>query len=314
MEINAGNMNALTTKVNTAFNKYLTVAPSLYQRFSMTVPSSSGENFYPRIAEIGGLREWVGERQIEQLRVGSFRIPNRTFEQTLGIRREDLEDDQFGVLTPAIEQLGYNASVLPDELVFDALMAGTTTVCMDGQNFFDPDHQTYDQNGRVIAYSNVGVPQSGETAGPAWYLFDTTRPLKPMIFQPRRPFTVTAKTQVSEGNVFNENRFLWGVDGRCAAGVGMYQVAYRSTRPISGASFQDALTAMASQRRKDGTPYGIRPNLMVVPTNLEGSGRLLLNAEFVPSTGGTNAVSVSNPWKGAAELLIAPRLSLTNGG
>lgn len=314
MDINAGNIAALTTKVTTAFNKYLTVAPPLYQRFSMTVPSSSGENFYPRIAEIGGLREWVGQREIERLQVGGFRIANRTFEQTIAIRREDLEDDQFGVLTPAIEQLGYNASALPDELVFDALMGGTTSVCMDGQNFFDTDHQTYDEDGNVVTYSNIGAPAAGETAGPGWYLFDTTRPLKPMIYQPRRPFVVTAKTQLTSGNVFNGNEFIWGVDGRCAAGVGMWQLAYKSNRPLSATSFQDALTAMASLKRKDGTPYGIRPNLLVVPSNLESTARLLLNAEFVPSTGGTGAVTVSNPWKGAADFIVAPRLALKAGG
>ncbi|OUJ13096.1 Mu-like prophage major head subunit gpT family protein [Acetobacter sp. DsW_063] len=313
MDINAGNVNALTTKINTSFNQYLTVAPSLYQRFSMTVASSAGENFYPRIAEIGGLREWVGQREIERLKVGGFRITNRTFEQTIAIRREDLEDDQFGVLTPAIEQLGYNASVMPDELVFDALMAGKTTICMDGQNFFDTDHQTWDENGKPVAYSNIGALASGETAGARWYLFDTTRPLKPMIFQTRRPFVLTAKTQLSEGNVFNGNEFIWGTDGRCAAGVGMWQLAYTSNRPLSAASFQDALTAMASLRRKDGTPYGIRPNLLVVPSNLESTVRLLLNAEFVPSTGSSTTVTVSNPWRGAADFIVAPRLSLTAG-
>lgn len=310
MDINAGTMRALTDRVSTAFNQYLTVAPPLYQRFTMTVPSSAGANFYPRIAEIGGLREWVGAREIERLSVGSFRIENRTFEQTLGIRREDIEDDQFDVLRPAIEQLGYNAGALPDELVFSMLEEGAGTICMDGQNFFDADHQTYDENGNQVAYSNIGTPQTGEKAGPAWYLFDTKRPLKPMIFQNRRPFVVTAKTQIMEGNVFNENQFLWGVDGRCAAGVGMWQLAYRSTRPLSAASFQDALSTMASLRRKDGTPYGIRPDLLVVPTNLESAARLLLNAEFVPSTGASNSVTISNPWKGAADFLVAPRLAL----
>ncbi|MCH4024033.1 MAG: Mu-like prophage major head subunit gpT family protein [Acetobacter sp.] len=312
MDINAGNIAALTTRINTSFNKYLKVGPSLYQKFSMVMPSSAGENFYPRIAEIGGLREWVGQREIERLKVDGFRIANRTFEQTIGARREDLEDDQFGVLLPAVEQLGYNASVLPDELVFDMLMKGASTKCMDGQNFFDTDHQTYNESGTAVSWSNIGTPQGTEAAVAPWYLFDTTRPLKPMIFQTRRPFNITPKTQLTSDNVFHDNEFLWGVDGRCAAGVGMYQLAYRSTRPLNGTSFQAALTAFAAQRRKDGAPYGIRPNLLVVPTNLESAGRLLVNAEFVPSDAGT--ATISNPWKGAVDLMVAPRLSLTAGG
>lgn len=309
MDINIGNINALTATINRSFNKYIETAAPTYGRFSMTIPSNAGENFYPRLAEMPGLREWVGQRVIHRLEAGGFSIRNKTFEETLGIRREDLEDDQFGVLTPAIEQLASDAAELPDKLVYDALESGTTTLCMDGQYYFDNDHQTYDENGTATAYSNLGTPQAGETAGPAWYLFCTKRPLKPLIYQPRRPFVVTAKTQITAGNVFSGNEFLWGVDGRCNAGLGMYQFAYRSTRPLTSAAFEDALAAMASQRRKDGSPYGIRPDLLVVPSNLEGAGRRLLNGDLNLEKAPDGSYHPStNTWKSAAELLVAPRL------
>ncbi|WP_394819748.1 Mu-like prophage major head subunit gpT family protein, partial [Sorlinia euscelidii] len=32
------------------------------------------------------------------------------------------------------------------------------------------------------------------------------------MFQPRRPFKVTPKTQLTDGNVFYGNHFIWGVD------------------------------------------------------------------------------------------------------
>lgn len=168
----------------------------------------------------------------------------------------------------------------------------------------------------LTAYSNLGVPQGSEAVGPAWYLFCTRRPLKPMIYQPRRPFVVTAKTQITAGNVFSGNEFLWGVDGRCNAGLGMYQFAYRSTRPLNGDTFADALAAMASQRRKDGSPYGIRPDLLVVPQNLESAGRQLLNGDMVPveAPDGKTWIPGANVWKGACDLLVAPRLSQKVGG
>ncbi|WP_025812021.1 hypothetical protein [Komagataeibacter kakiaceti] len=42
MEINAGNINALTTRINVAFNRRLSVVAPTYQKFSMVIPSTSG--------------------------------------------------------------------------------------------------------------------------------------------------------------------------------------------------------------------------------------------------------------------------------
>ncbi|MEE8657673.1 Mu-like-gpT domain-containing protein [Acetobacteraceae bacterium EV16G] len=315
MEINIGNINALSTKLSMAFAQQLKTVEPTYTQFSLTVPSTSGENFYPRLAELPGLREWVGDRVIHRLKADAFRIRNKTFEETISISREDLEDEQFGLLMPAVQQLAQNAADLPDKLVYEALETGTSTKGMDGQYFFDTDHQTSAEDGSSVPYSNIGKPKSDEGEGPAWYLFCTTQPLKPLIFQPRRPFKVTPKTQLTDGNVFYGNHFIWGVDGRCAAGLGMYQFAYRSTRPLNGTSFEDALAAMASQRRRDGSPYGIRPDLMVVPNNLEGAARRLINGEFNPERAPDGTfIPSSNTWKGAAKLLVAPRLSQKVGG
>lgn len=316
MEINIGTMNALTARVNTAFNKFLTVAPALYQEFSIIVPSTAGSNIYPRMSEIPGLREWVGERVVHELEANGFEIRNRTFEETISARREDLEDDQFHVLTPAIQQLGYNASVLPDELVFDTFQAGATKKGWDGQYYFDQEHQTYDENGKVVAYSNLQTPQGTEAAGPAWYALVCDRPLKPMIYQTRRPFVITAKTSLQDGVVFSKNRFMWGVDGRCNAGLGMWQLAMKSTRPLNVDTWAAVKTAFASLRRRDGAPYGLVPTHLLVPSNLETQGKYLLNADFVPTliAGSTAAASTSNPYKGDAKLMVCPRLSQSIGG
>lgn len=103
MDINIGSMNALTARINLAFNKYIPTVDSHYDKVSMVVPSSAGENVYPRIAELPGMREWIGQRVMHRISAQErFTIANRTYEQAFSIRREDLEDDQYGFLTPAI--------------------------------------------------------------------------------------------------------------------------------------------------------------------------------------------------------------------
>jgi phage major head subunit gpT-like protein len=316
MELTAGNISALSTRVNMAFNRWLNVVQPTWTRFSMEIPSTTSANFYPRLAELPGVREWLGPRQIHQLQTSSrMQIVNRLFEETISVTREDLEDDQYGFLLPIVEGLGKDAGVFPDKLVYETLATGRASPGMDGQNFFDPDHGAINSAGATFSYSNMSTIQAGETAQPWWYLFDTSQPLKPMIFQPRRPFTITAKTQLTSGNVFNERKFIWGTDGRCAAGFGMYQFAFCSNRPLTGPVFQAAVAAMAAQCKRDGSPYGIQPNLMVVPRNLEGAARQLLKSTLVPTLApdGTTWITGTNVWADYCDLLVADRLPQTVG-
>ncbi|WP_308719195.1 Mu-like prophage major head subunit gpT family protein [Komagataeibacter xylinus] len=301
-EINAANLQILNANVNTAYNRYLEVAPSQFELISMVTSSTSRESFYPKMDEIPGLRKWAGDRVVHDLSASNFTIINEPFEETIGIDRDDFEDDVFGIFNIAIQQLGYNAGVLPDQLIFSLLAQGASTKCYDGQNFFDTDHVNYDQSGKVVSYSNNAGPAQGETAGPAWYLFDTQRPLKPMIFQKRRPFVITPKTSLSDENVFRQKRFEWGVDGRCNAGFGMWQLAYRSTRPLNGVTYGAARAAMAALRRKDGISYGITPNILMVPPALEGQANSLMKNDLIASLNadGTTYTTTGNEWKGTA--------------
>jgi phage major head subunit gpT-like protein len=62
-----------------------------------------------------------------------------------------------------------------------------------------------------------------------WYALDTSAPIKPFIFQDRRPVQLVSKTAVTDDNVFMLREFLWGVDGRGAAGYGPWWLALKST-------------------------------------------------------------------------------------
>lgn len=315
MEINSPNIQGLTTEIRTEFNKFLQVATPTSGPFVMNVPSKSGANFYPRLAEFPGMRKWVGSRVINRLKAGAFAIINETFEDTIAIDRDDLEDDQFGIYKPVLAQLGKEASVMPDKLAFEVVNSGTTTKCMDGQYFFDADHVTYDENGNEKAYSNNAAPESGESAGPAWYLFKCDDPLKPVIYQDRRPFTITPKTQLTDGNVFNDKEFVWGVDGRAAAGCGMYQFAYRSFRPLTIDSLADAIAAMAEQHRSDGSPYGIQPTHLYVPSTLRRTANAVVKGGMVPvqAPDGKTWLPGSNPVEDSVTLVVSARLSSAVG-
>ncbi len=80
------------------------------------------------------------------------------------------------------------------------------------------------------------------------------------------------------------------------------------------ANYAAARAKMMSYLGADGQPLGVMPNLLVVPPQLEGIARQILNADFVadfiPNTSTTgNVGSSQNVWKGSAKLLVVPELA-----
>ena len=87
------------------------------------------------------MREWIGEREIQALAAYDYLIKNKKFEMTIGVPRDDIEDDKYGVYTPLFSNMGEAAALHPDELVFGAMMEGFTAKCYDGLSFFNEAHK-----------------------------------------------------------------------------------------------------------------------------------------------------------------------------
>lgn len=66
----------------------------------------------------------------------------------------------------------------------------------------------------------------------AWYLFDTTKPIKPLILQINKKITFTAMDRPDDESVFMRAEFRYGVDGEHNAGYGLWQLAAKS-KPTS---------------------------------------------------------------------------------
>lgn len=84
---------------------------------------------------------------------------------------------------PMFWDMGQAARRHPEELVFGLLASGFTTNCYDGRLFFDTDHPVTDATGATVQVSNL---QGG--AGTAWYLLDTSRAIRPIIWQEREKY------------------------------------------------------------------------------------------------------------------------------
>ncbi|WP_175992315.1 Mu-like prophage major head subunit gpT family protein [Burkholderia vietnamiensis] len=296
MEINRANLRQLFTGYNTVFQQAFAGAPSDWERVAMDVPSSTSQEVYPWLGQTTRFREWIGDRVIQNLKTHDFTIKNRSFENTVGVDRDAIEDDTYGIYKPVIAQLGLDAKQHPDELVFGLLSQGTSQLCYDGQYFFDTDHPVDTATG-TASVSNF---QAG--TGPTWYLLDMTRVVKPLIRQTRKAYNFVAMDQETDEAVFTSKQFRYGVDARCNVGFGLWQLAYASKADLTEDSYEAARAAMQEFKGDNGKPLGIRPTLLVVPPSLEGIGRKILNAD-------ANNYGATNVWKGSADLLATSWLA-----
>ena len=213
---------------------------------------------------------------------------------------------------PLFAELGRSVALFPDELCFPLLTNGFTNLCYDGQPFFSANHPVLDANGVLTTASNVSTG-----AGAGWFLLDTTRAIKPLIHQKRRPFEFVAKTSEQQSDlVFTRNEFVYGVDGRANAGYGLWQLAFGSTAALTRTSFRAAYQAMITMKGDHGRPLGIVPNEIWVGPSLWSTARDLLETDFLPVDGApgeaalTGAVGmIANADKGLVKVRTTPWLT-----
>ena len=291
MIINQASLAAIYHGFSTIFQQAFSGVKPLYERVAMVVPSSVRENTYAWLGAFPKMREWVGERIVKNLHLHKYSIANKDWELTVEIDRNDIEDDAIGVYNPIVQELGRSAGVHPDELVFSVLGAGFETPCYDGQNFFDTDHPV----------GEGFVSNSGGGAGTPWFLLDTSKAIKPLIFQSRREVQFISKDRPDDENVFMRKKYLYGVDRRDNAGYGLWPLAYGSKQTLDAAAFAAARAAMMSFKNDEGAPLGVTPTLLVVPPTLESAARAILMNE-------RDAAGATNPWWKTAELLVVPYL------
>lgn len=289
MQVNAQAIQTIYTGFRVLANQAMSAAQPQYQRVATVIPSRTKQEDYGWLGSLSGMREWIGDRIIQNLSNHGFTIKNRSFEQTVGIDKDDIDDDTYGVYRPLIQMLSDDAAMFPDQLVFSLFKSGFTNLCYDGQYYFDTDHRedggpvqsnkgTYalnpvsyglaraqimglkkpngdpyrlipdllvvgpqnDSIGRRILFAEQINGTSNEyqkTAelmmvpelGTEWFLLCTKKPIKPFIFQERKRPEFVALDNPTDEDVFKHKKILYGIDMRCNAGFGLWQLAFGST-------------------------------------------------------------------------------------
>lgn len=305
---------ALTTGVRALFFDALADAGRNWEPLCMRVDSTKSEEVYNWLGGLPQVREFLGSRQAEGVREYGFSLPNKTWENTLEVTRQALEDEQYGQIRLKAQMLGQTAGAHKEGLMASLLINGTTALAYDGVAFFGTHKQAdgttnaginvgstafsadaiqatreammrfKDDRGNllrvnpdtlvippelegealeitgsdtVVVKVGSGAVGSGATAATNytniqrgrwnvivmpdltdttdWYMFDTSKPIKPFIYQER----VAATLESLQGGgastpetLFMQNRIFWGLYARYNLGYGFWQLGYRHT--VSG--------------------------------------------------------------------------------
>ena len=140
--VNAATLEALWISFQTTFMLTLERTKTRIDELASTVPSSTLIEHYPMGALTGRMRPWTGDRVVQDLAAFLASVQNITFEHTVGVNREDIEDDTTGAYSLAIQQQAALGALEPWLQVMTELgtNAFSTSRGFDGVCFFNAQH------------------------------------------------------------------------------------------------------------------------------------------------------------------------------
>jgi phage major head subunit gpT-like protein len=145
MLITPSSLDALFISFSAQFkDAYMSTPQPLLSSIGVQLPSVTRDTRYPIVQAISGaMREWLGERQAQNLVVDGITVTNKKWENTVSIQRTDIEDDQYGVYSSMlIPNLARHAKLLPDQQIAARVNAGNSELGFDGKAIFATDHPT----------------------------------------------------------------------------------------------------------------------------------------------------------------------------
>jgi phage major head subunit gpT-like protein len=107
---------------------------------SMPFDSDQASEEYAWLGASPAMREWIGGRHAKGLTENSLTITNKKFEATMEILGDWLRRDKVGQIRQRVAQIAARANTHWASLLSTLVLNGPSSVCYDGQYFFDTDH------------------------------------------------------------------------------------------------------------------------------------------------------------------------------
>jgi len=131
---------SLEKGLKTLFLQNFTAESSYADRLCFVETSASDQEKYEWLGQAPQMSELKGERKITPLSDTGYTLSNTTYESTISIKRNHLEDNQTGSIRRRIQQMAQTASAHVNKLVINALVNATTNTGYDSVAFFSDSH------------------------------------------------------------------------------------------------------------------------------------------------------------------------------
>jgi phage major head subunit gpT-like protein len=151
MELTPDNIRALRTDFYSDFAGAYSSAEIFGPRLASTITSGSRSNTYGWPTQLPSMRESSS----------SYALENKEWEQTIGVPRPDIRDDNLGIHRLFTQQAAIECARHPDELLITLLKHGHEIECFDGQPFFHTSHPVNPRDASFGVYQNYYASGKG---------------------------------------------------------------------------------------------------------------------------------------------------------
>lgn len=120
------------------------------------------------------------------------------------------------------DEEGASLKILPKLLVVPPALEDEANYLMTADRFPDNTPNPYKGTAEVLVVPELKTDTE-------WFLFDTSKPVKPIIYQERKKPDFVEQTDYNNDNVFMRKKFRFGAEARANGGYAFWQMAYGST-------------------------------------------------------------------------------------
>lgn len=117
---------------------------------------------------------------------------------------------------------GRPLNIRPDVLLVPPALEDEANLLMTVDKLEDGKPNPYKGTAEVVVDGRL-------ESDTAWFLLDTTKPIKPFVYQERQAPEFVSQTDMQADDVFNRRKYKFGAEARAAGGYGFWQMAYGST-------------------------------------------------------------------------------------
>lgn len=142
MLINGANLAVARQEHEALFLESIKKTTPLYKDACLNTTCTGSQKTYHFLDEIQAVAEWIGPRPMHELRANAITLVDRKWSDAVRVSRTDYEDDNWGMIRARFADMGKAFALHPDKLLAALIMAGESTACFDGVNFFSAAHPT----------------------------------------------------------------------------------------------------------------------------------------------------------------------------